>query len=366
MAGNAGLEGVQVADTHLALVDGEQGRLIYRGHGAKELALSCSFEEVTHLLWHGYLPEGEKAAAWRRALAKERTLPKTTATILNTLPREQDMMESLRTGLSSLPVEGETWPPAPKDLRGVLAKIPVMVAYRWHRLQGIDPIAPREDLSHAANYLYMLTGKEPSAAHVRALDAYWILTAEHGLNASTFAARVVTSTQSDVLSALVAAVGALKGPLHGGAPSEVEDMLEQIGETDQAAAWIEQRLRNGERLMGFGHRVYRTRDPRAEALREVAQELAAEEPWFSRALQVEEEALYQLRKWKPQRKLYTNVEYFAAVVLKAVGLSRSLYTPTFAVARTAGWCAHILEQAANNRIIRPESRYVGPFPTREG
>ncbi|MDR6225308.1 citrate synthase/methylcitrate synthase [Desmospora profundinema] len=358
----AGLEGVPVADTHLSMVDGQRGHLIYRGQWADKLAHSHSFEEVTHLLWVGRLPEHRESERWCRDWTGKRALPASTVRILDSLGTEQGMMESLRTGVSSLPWEGKTWPPTPEALVGILARVPTLVSHRWHRLQGTDPIPPREDLTHAANYLYMLTGKEPSAAHVQALDAYWVLTAEHGLNASTFAARVVTSTQSDGLSGLVAAIGALKGPLHGGAPSEVEGMLEQIGDSNRAAAWIERRLRRGERLMGFGHRIYRTRDPRAESLRVVAQRLASEEPWFRLALQVEEEALRQLRQWKPHRELHTNVEFYAAVVLKAIGLPRELYTPTFTVARTAGWCAHILEQAENNRIIRPQSRYIGSFP----
>ncbi|PTM59910.1 citrate synthase/methylcitrate synthase [Desmospora activa] len=362
MGAAIGMEGVYVADTALSLVDGQKGALIYRGHGAKDLALSHSFEEVAHLLLLGQLPEGNKAEIWRSALASKRALTAEEHRLLDALPPNMDMMESLRTGVSALSWDGAMWPPTPEAVATVLARIPTLVAYRWHRLQGTPFIQPRADLSHTANYLYLLTGKEPNPAHVRALDAYLVLTAEHGLNASTFAARVVTSTQSDGLSALTAAIGALKGPLHGGAPAEVEEMLEQIGSSSRAADWLQQRLQNGERLMGFGHRVYRTRDPRAEALREVAQQLASEEPWFELALEVEAEALRLLQQWKPERKLYTNVEFYAAVVLRAVGLPRELYTPTFTVARMAGWCAHILEQAANNRIIRPQSRYVGPLP----
>jgi citrate synthase len=208
----------------------------------------------------------------------------------------------------------------------------------------------------------MLKGTDPSPAHVRALDAYLILTQEHGMNASTFAARVVTSTRSDLVSAVTAAIGALKGPLHGGAPSEVTAMIEAIGTKENAEPWMRRALENGERLMGFGHRVYKTLDPRASALRTVASELAADDPWFELATHVEQVALRLLAEHKPERKLNTNVEFYAAAVMRAVGLPDELFTPTFAMSRTVGWCAHVMEQAANNRLIRPESIYVGKMP----
>lgn len=240
-----GLEGVHVADTALSLVDGQKGHLLYRGQWAKELALSRSFEEVAHLLLVDRLPEGKKAETWHNTLVSKRVLPEEIIRLLDALPPNKDMMESLRTGVSALPWEGALWPPTPEAMATVLAKTPTVVAYCWHRLQGTAFIQPREDLSHTANYLYMLTGKEPTAVHVRALDAYLVLTAEHGLNASTFAARVVTSTQADGLSALTAAIGALKGPLHGGAPAEVEEMLEQIASDQRVGDWLEQRCGMG-------------------------------------------------------------------------------------------------------------------------
>ncbi|MCK9905554.1 citrate synthase/methylcitrate synthase, partial [Frankia sp. Cpl3] len=230
---------------------------------------------------------------------------------------------------------------------------------RQARLNGKEPLAPNADLDHTANYLYMLKGEVPKDAHVRALDAYLILTQEHGMNASTFAARVVSSTRSDLVSAITAAIGALKGPLHGGAPSEVTEMIEAIGTKENAEPWMRKKLESGERLMGFGHRVYKTIDPRATALSGVASELSANDPWFDLATHVEKVGMELLKEFKPDRKLHTNVEFFAAAVMRAVGLDDSIFTPTFAVSRVVGWSAHVLEQAANNRIIRPQSNYTG-------
>ncbi|SDD05954.1 citrate synthase [Melghirimyces thermohalophilus] len=356
-----GLEGVAVAETDVSLVDGERGRFVYRGHWVRDLAVSRRFEEVVHLLWYGHLPSMEEERRFGRLLSEHRELPPHVKEIIDQIPAKTDMMSVLRTAVSALPVTG-SWPPAPEQAAAVLGAIPAIIAYRHHRMQGTPMPKVQRDLSHTSHYLYLLKGTAPTVAHERALEAYLILTAEHGMNASTFAGRVVTSTQSDLLSALTAAIGALKGPLHGGAPSEVEGMLEAIGSVDKVESWLRARLEAGERLMGFGHRVYKTVDPRAEALRRVSQELAGEDPWFQLALETEKIALSLLEEYKPGRRLYTNVEFFAAAVLRAVGLPKQLYTPTFALSRTAGWCAHILDQAEHNRIIRPQSLYTGPIP----
>src|SRR5205807_4154870 len=215
---------------------------------------------------------------------------------------------------------------------------------------------------HAANYLYLLTGKIPEEQHVKALDAYLVLLADHGMNASTFTARIVASTESDIASAVVAAIGALKGPLHGGAPSKVQDMLRAIGTQERAESWMREALARGDRLMGFGHRVYKTEDPRAEELRKMAR--IADPQQFVLAHKVEELALALLEEQKPGHRLYTNVEFYSAVVLSSVGLPGDLFTPTFAASRVVGWTAHILEQVANNRLIRPEADYTGPNETR--
>ncbi|MBO8163991.1 MAG: citrate synthase/methylcitrate synthase [Brevibacillus sp.] len=357
-----GLEGIVVAESDLSLVDGKNGHLVYRGHWARDLAIHHTFEEVAHLLWYGHLPNEEELAALQAKMAEARTLPEHVKQALDAIPADVDAMSALRSGVSLLAESSHGWPPTMEQVISLTAKIPTIVAYRYARQQGRQPLPPRADLGHTANYLYMAKGKEPNPAHVRALDAYLILTQEHGMNASTFAARVVASTRSDLVSAVTAGIGALKGPLHGGAPSEVTEMMEAIGTKENAEPWIRQALEKGERLMGFGHRVYKTMDPRATALSVVASELSKDDPWFELATHVEQVALKLLREYKPGRQLNTNVEFYAAAVMRAVGLPDELFTPTFAVSRTVGWCAHVLEQAANNRIIRPESTYTGSMP----
>ncbi|SMO61407.1 citrate synthase/methylcitrate synthase [Melghirimyces algeriensis] len=356
-----GLEGIAVAETDLSLVDGQKGLLLYRGHLVKKLAVSHSFEEVVYLLWMGQLPSEKEREDFQRLLSENRALPEHIYKLIIQISSRADLMTVLRTAISALPLTND-WPPTLEQGAKVLAVIPTMISCWYHQVQGTDIPVIRQDLNHTAHYLYLLKGQEPSEAHVRALNAYLILTAEHGMNASTFAARVVTSTQSDLLSALTAAVGALKGPLHGGAPSEVEEMLDEIRSAESAESWMRARLESGERLMGFGHRVYKTQDPRAQALRQISEELSVEDDWFQLALETEQTALRLLEEYKPGRRLYTNVEFFAAAVLRAVGLPKALYTPTFALSRTAGWCAHIFDQADHNRIIRPQSLYTGTIP----
>lgn len=357
-----GLRGIVVAETALSLVDGEQGRLIYRGHEAGQLARERTFEDVAHLLWLGRLPDAEESAAFAQRLAAARELPEWVVQVMTALPPEMQMMDVLRTAVSALGTPEYGWPPAVDQALTVTARLPTIVAWRHRLRQGLAPVAPRPDLGHTANYLYMLFGAEPHPAKVAALDAYLVLTAEHGMNASTFSARVTASTQSDLISALTTAIGTMKGPLHGGAPSEVESMLGEIGSPDRAEAYLRGKLERGERLMGFGHRVYKTRDPRAAALSAVARRLAGGDPRLDLATHVEDLAVRLLAEYKPGRKLYTNVEFWAAAVLKAAGLPPELYTPTFTIARVVGWAAHILEQAAENQLIRPEARYVGPLP----
>jgi len=356
-----GLENVVVAETDLSLVDGQNGLLIYRNHWARDLAIHHTFEEVAHLLWYGKLPTAEQRHALHEQLAAHRELPAYVRTLLDQLPTDMDMMSVLRTGVSALQVPGDSWPPTMEQVIALTAKLPTIIAHRYARLKGREPLAPRTDLGHTANYLYMLKGAEPQPAHVRAFDAYLILTQEHGLNASTFASRVVASTRSDLISSVVAGIGALKGPLHGGAPSEVTEMIEAIGTKENAEPWLLNALERGERLMGFGHRVYRTIDPRATALSTIASELSQDDPWFDLAVHVEQVALRLLAEHKPHRKLSTNVEFYAAAVMRAIGLPDDLFTPSFAVSRTVGWCAHVLE-AAQNKIIRPQSTYTGEIP----
>lgn len=362
MTVNAGLEGIVVAETDLSLVDGQNGHLVYRGHWAKDLAIESSYEDVVHLLWRGHLPSAEESKAFRDQLAGLRALPQYMKDLVRSLPESTDMMSVLRTATSAIGDRSFAWPPSFDQAAEILAKAPTIIAYRYRVLNGLEPIEPDPSLGHAENYLYMLHGKKPTRSHTRALDAYIILTSEHGLNASTFTGRVITSTRSDICSAITGAIGALKGPLHGGAPSEVDNMLEEIGTKENAEPWLRAQIEAGERLMGFGHRVYKTMDPRAAALRVVADQFRGEDPWLDLSVHVEKEAVRLLEEYKPGRNLYPNVEFWAAAVLRGVEIPKDLYTPTFGLARIAGWSAHILDQAENNRLIRPQSSYVGNMP----
>jgi citrate synthase len=246
------------------------------------------------------------------------------------------------------------------DALRLCALMPTLVATLHRLAHGEEPVEPREDFGHVANYLYMLTGTEPSAEHTRAVEQYMITTIDHGFNASTFTARVVTSTGADVGAAITAAIGALSGPLHGGAPSRALDMVDQIGDPGEAAQWVRDRVARGQRIMGFGHRVYKTEDPRSRLLKEIATQLGG--PRVDLARQVEQAVVDTLAVLKPGRELYANVEYYAGVVMERCGIPPELFTATFTTSRTVGWAAHILEQAADNRIIRPSARYVGPPP----
>jgi len=362
MTKSNGLEGVVAAETEISLVDGENGRLVYRGQWAKDLAQFRSFEEVAHLLWVGHLPNQDELEKIHSRLCKYREAPSEVLRVIDQLPLDTDMMDVLRTAVSALAMDKE-WPPTPEQAVRFTAIIPTLIAYRHALLRHVTPTAPNPNLSHVANYLYMLNDeKEPGMEQVRALEAYLILTMEHGMNASTFAARVVTSTQSDMTSALTAAIGALKGPLHGGAPSEVMTMLEAIETQDNAEPWLRSELEAGRRLMGFGHRIYKTRDPRAIAMRGVVEKMVAKDPLFNLAVFVEDTALRLLDEYKPGRRLYANVEYWASAIFRATGIPKRLYTPTFVASRCVGWTAHILEQGENNRIIRPQSLYTGSLP----
>jgi len=357
-----GLEGVVAAETAIGLVDGEKGHLVYRGYWAKDLALGYDFEAVAYLLLNGTLPNESELAAFTKALSSNRELPAHVKAIIDLLPAEMEIMSVIRTAISSMGDSFTQWPPTIDQAIRIISILPTIIAYRYHQTADTAFVAPNLALGHVANYLYMLTGKEPNAAHVRALNAYFILTMEHGMNAGTFAARTIISTQSEIASAISGAVGAMKGPLHGGAPSEVIHMLNEIGDISNAEAWIRDVLSSGGRLMGFGHRVYKTRDPRAVALREVTSQLIGEDPWFNFAFEVENTAIRLLEEYKPGRRLYTNVEFYAAAVLSAVEMPTKLFTATFTASRVVGWTSHLLEQVAINRIFRPQSIYTGEMP----
>jgi citrate synthase len=364
MAKVTGLEGVVAAETDISLVDGEQGHLVYRGYWAKELAVSQSYEDVAFLLWNGWLPEQDELERLKVRLAEQRSLPTYIRSILDLLPASVPMMGVLLTAVAALgETEGDAWPPTQQQAERLTAILPAIIAYRARSLAGLSAVEPDPRLDHAANYLYMLTGQLPQESHTKALNAYLILGMEHGMNASTFAGRVVLSTQSDMSSAICGAIGAMKGPLHGGAPYEVIAMLEEIGTKERAEPWMRNVLGNGGRMMGFGHRIYKTKDPRAEALRIVTLQMTGHDPSFDLAIHVENTAIRLLEEYKPGRHLYTNVEFFAAAILRAIELPPELFTPTFTVGRIVGWTAHMLEQASINRIFRPQSLYTGPMPT---
>jgi citrate synthase len=348
-----GLSGVVAAESAIGLVDGEKGRLLYRGYPIGELVEKGTYAEVADLLWTGEWHPG-------RELAPE-PAPDPVIVALRALPASASPMDALRTAVS---VWGATqqlkWPPTPDQARALTATSPSALAAFARIRQGKEPVEPDRSLSLAGGFLQQLTGKTPDPAAAKALEAYFIVGAEHGLNASTFACRVITSTRSDVASAVAGAVGALKGPLHGGAPSEVVDQLHQIGTPERAEAWIRDALDRKERLMGFGHRVYRAYDPRAAALRKVAEGMSSMADWLDLAVKVEDIALRLLAERHPDRALKTNVEFYTAAVLQGVGLPPDLFPATFALARHAGWTAHALEQAAADKLIRPDMRYTGP------
>ena len=363
----AGLEGVVVAETAVGDVRGHEGFFHYRQYSATELAEHRSFEDVVHLVLHGELPGSAEAAAFGADLRRRRALPPGVAALLPEVAGRGTLLDVLRTAVSVLGAE-LGWRPtldltadelADEEL-DLCAVVPTVVAAAHRLRSGEAPLEPRDDLGHAADYLYLLTGEVPSAEHARAVEQYLALTVDHGFNASTFTARVVTSTGADLAAAVTAAIGALSGPLHGGAPSRALDLLDAIGTPERAEPFLREAVGRGERLMGFGHRVYKTDDPRSLLLRRVAGELGG--PLVELARSVEETAVYVLAELKPGRRLYTNVEFYAGVVMHSCGIPRELFTPTFAVGRTVGWCAHVLEQAAHNRLIRPSARYVGPPP----
>jgi citrate synthase len=347
-----GLKGVLAGETALARVDGENGSLLYRGYPIGELVERGSYAQVAELLWTGdWVPDAHLACA---------PLPTPIVEILRLLPASTSAMDGLRTAVSAFgALDGTTWPPTVEQARTLTALAPSALAAFARLRDGMEPIDPDPSLSLAEGFLYQLRGERPDPSSARALDAYFIVGAEHGFNASTFAARVIIATHSDMASAVTGAIGALKGPWHGGAPAEVVDQLHEMGSVDQAEAWIRATLDRGERLMGFGHRVYRTYDPRAAALRSVAESQAGMADWLGKAVAVEEIALRVLAEFKPDYPIKTNVEYYAAAVLQGVGLPPNLFPATFALSRHAGWTAHCLEQARANVLIRPDVRYVG-------
>ena len=347
-----GLEGVIAGESALSRIDGAAGRLLYRGYPIGELVRAGSYAAVAELLWTG---------EWRPdATLPCLPVPDAVMAALRALPATARPMDALRTAVSAWgAVTDPSFPPTPDQARALTAFSPSALAAFARIRHGLEPVAPDPELDLVAGYLYQINGERPDAATARALDAYFIVGAEHGFNASTFTARVITSTRSDIASAVAGAIGAMKGPLHGGAPSEVVEQIHEVGTPERAEAWVREALASGTRLMGFGHRVYRAYDPRAAALREVAESLEHRPEWLELAIAVEDVALRVLAEKHPDRPLKTNVEFYAAPVLMGVGLTPDLFPATFALARHAGWTAHAIEQGAANRLIRPDVRYVG-------
>jgi citrate synthase len=357
-----GLEDVVVAETALSWVDGEGGRLVVRGHPIEALA-TRSFEDVCGLLWDGALPAPARAAAIRRGLGRGRAAAFRALERVGPAALEaEDAMAALRAGVAALATPDEPLDAAGFALAGAIA----VILAAWHRRStGADPVAPDPARGHADDLLRMLGGRPAPRALVRGLDSYLVTVAEHGMNASTFTARVVASTRSDAVSAVVAALGSLKGPLHGGAPGPVLDMLDAIGSARRAPAWLRAELAAGRRIMGLGHRIYRVRDPRALVLETALAELeraGVESRYLPLARAVERAAVAVLDAHRPGRRLRTNVEFYTAVLLDALGVPRSLFTAVFAAGRVAGWLAHVAEERAVARLIRPRQRYVGPLP----
>ena len=355
-----GLAGVVAARTALSRIDGETGRLWYRGYDIHSLAASSSFTEVLYLLWYGELPTRVELIAFEGLLAGKRELPETVHAILHELPSDTVPMAALRTAVSAM---GCVDPDSESNERAanlgkatrLVAQLPTAVAAQYRIRQGRTPIGPDSELSHAANFLYMLTGERPGATAERALDTSLVLYLEHGLNASTFACRIVASTLSDMHSAVTAGIGALKGPLHGGANQRAMEMLLEIEDEAAAEAWIDQALADGRKVMGFGHRVYRTEDPRATHLRRMSEDLA-EDRGDSRvhdmARRVEETML-------DRKGIPCNVDFYCATVYDSLGLPLDLYTPLFAIGRVGGGAGHVMEQHEDNRLIRPRAEFVG-------
>ena len=355
-----GLEGVVASETELSFIDGEQGVLLYRGYDIHDLADEASYPEALYLLWNDELPDADELSSFRRRLADNRAVGDAVQATLRALPGDTPAMAALRTAVSAL---GNTDPEADDNSPGanrrkalrLVARIPTVIA-AFHRLrEGLEPVDPDPELGHAGNFLYMLRGERPTEVEARALDTSLLLYLDHGLNASTFTCRVIASTLSDLYSAVTGGIGALKGELHGGANEAAMRMLLEIGGIEAAEDWVDEALSRKKKIMGFGHRVYRTEDPRATHLREMARELTdslGEPQWYDIARRVEETML-------DRKGINCNVDFYCAPVYYTLGIPLDLYTPLFAAGRVGGWSAHVMEQHADNRLIRPRAEYVG-------
>ena len=356
-----GLEGIVANSTSLSDVLGQEGILIYAGYDINEIAGNASFEETIHLLWHGELPNSVQLDSLCKKLRASRELPQQVIDFLRNAPKDAGPMDVIRTAVSMLGL----YDTSPKDESpeanytrsiSITAKIPVVTAYFHRARNGLDLPPIRTDLGEAAHFLYLVNGTEPTAEAARTLDVAYVLHADHGMNASTFSARVTIATLSDMYSAITSAIGTLKGPLHGGANEGVIHMLQEIGSEDKVDAWVEEKLEQKKKIMGIGHRVYKVLDPRAPHLREMAILLSnqlGEPKWIRMSERI-------ASIMKERKGLNANVDFYSATVYFSMGIPTDLFTPIFAIARTAGWTGHVMEQLADNRLYRPLSEYTGP------
>jgi len=351
-----GLEDVVTGESSICFIDGQQGRLLYRGYDIVDLAPNSSYEETTFLLWNGHLPTVSELRTFSAEITSKRAVPEGVLSIMTSLPTNCDAMDALRVGVAALGVYDDPMYTPQEKAQSITAKMATLVAAIHRHKHGQDVLAPRDDLGYSADLLYMVTGEKPSKEDERLMDALLILHADHELNASTFAARVIASTLSDVYSAVTGAVGALKGPLHGGANEKVIEMTVEIGTPENAESYVDALLAKRQKITGFGHRVYKTMDPRAAILKEMAQKFIRSEK-EKRVFQILEKTEEMMRTWK---NLYPNVDLYSGLALNHVGIPSYLFTPVFAVGRAPGWLAHILEQYSDNRLIRPRAEYTGP------
>jgi len=357
-----GLKGVVLDETRIALIDGDAGKLVYRGYNIHDLAQHATFEEVCYLLLYGALPDRAQIAMFDAQLKAGRTVPEPVLRVMEQV-KAAHPMDILRTAVSAAAALDEHSHEATVEVGlpvgiKLIAQVATIVAAMHRMRSGLEPVAPREDLTHAANFLYMMFGKEPSPEHAKIIDLDFILHAEHSSNASTFAARVAAGTAADLGSAIVAAIATLKGPLHGGAAEAVQKTVEEIGDPDRAIEYIKEKIEAGEKVMGFGHRVYKTEDPRAHELRDVARDLGhrmGNDHWFQILQQVEK----AMEPYRP-KGIYPNVDFYAGAVYSLLGIPEEQFIPMFAVGRMPGWVAHVLEQYSDNVLIRPLLEYTGP------
>ena len=351
-----GLEDVVSGQSSICFIDGVQGRLLYRGYDIVDLAPRSTYEETTFLLWNGHLPTLSELHSFSSDLSAKSSVPDGVLSIIAGLPTNCDAMDALRVGTAALGIYDDPMYPSQEKAQSIAAKMATLVAAIHRHKHSQEILAPRDDLGYAANLLYMVTGEKPSRDDERLMDALLILHADHELNASTFTARVIASTLSDVYSAVTGAVGALKGPLHGGANEKVIEMTIEIGTPENAESYVDAMLAKRQKVTGFGHRVYKTMDPRAAILKDMAQKFIKTEK-ERKVFQILEKTEEMMKTWK---NLYPNVDLYSGLALNHVGIPSYLFTPVFAVGRTPGWLAHILEQYADNRLIRPRAEYIGP------